>query len=982
MLIGAAGVGLIAFGTDGLLRHIYGRLRPRLEADLGFILGRPLELGPYRGVDLSGVQIGPSRLRPGVRDQSSLTLRGLSVGLDPLASLRLGLPVLHVGLRGVEADLRRNAQGEYWVLGDTDPAAPLPRLDLRLRLVDPARLRLHPAGGGWRLSGGMELQPHRRSLAVAVGLRPLGSRDGAAGLLQGRLEGRWDQDRWTVDLAARRLPLEPLARLVDLPGEVRGRTDGRVRLAFVRSKPQCHGALRTSDLGWSPAGRPDSGKPLLQLPGLRLECEADRLLLPSTPWRWDRQAGSVAVRSRFGPAGLRLDPIEIRQGGSWMRLAGGMQPAPSLAGRWQVDPTTLRRLVAVPADLVGPRLSGDLKLAGSWSRPRLELTAAQAINPLLGPWSAALAWAEQRLRLERFSAPHLRAQGSLPLRFSSGSGLSAGDLDLEVSLQRFPLQRLDPVLGTQLRGWLDADGTVRGPLSALTPEFRLTVDQPSAGPIGLSERWQGNWFGAGEGGGRLVMEALAPAPVGVLQMQLDRRWVPVAARLERAGGQLSLSGTPRLYRWQAEGLPLDGLQLALGPEGRRQPVQGRLSGAGSLGLQPLAFQGRAELDRPIALGVWGRRARFEGRYADRRYQLTGVLEPMGQGELELAWSGRWQGPFQASIQARRLGGDALRQLAQAWPRWRGDEPAAEGSASDLGLLWINRFGASIDAQLQALEAARQQLAWGRAAQQQRRTPLQRLSTVDALIDGEIKVSGPRLSQARLDLDARAQLWRPGTDRSEPLGEGPVLLRFNGPLQAGSGTLELDGLSLALLGLLTPVPQELRGSLHARGRYRLRPGADPVLDIGLELVDGQVAGTALALERGQLELDDGRLRLDIALRADGAASSVDLAGVVPLDPAVEGVELRLSSRDDGLRFLSGLAQPALKWERGSGDLQLLVRGSLDRPIANGFLRFRGAELEFIGQQVRALDAIVLFDFEELLLQELTARVGQRSAVRAG
>jgi translocation and assembly module TamB len=970
---------LLALGADGLLRHAYSRLRPRLETDLGHILGRPLELGPYRGLNLSGLQIGPSRLRPGLRDQSSLTMRGLSVGLDPLASLRHRLPVLHVGLRGVEADLRRNAQGQYWVLGATDPDAPLPRLDLRLRLADPARLRLHPARVAWRLSGRMGLQPHRRSLSVEAALRPLGRRDAAGSLLQGRLEGRWDQERWTAELAARRLPLEPLGRLLDLSGELRGRSDGRVRLAFGGSRPQCHGSLRTSDLGWSPAGGAASGQPRLQLPGLRLVCEADRLELPSSPWRWDREAGTVAVRSRFGAAGLRLDAIELHQGSSWLRLAGSLQPAPSLAGRWQVDPTTLRRLVAVPAELAGTRLSGDLKLAGSWSRPRLEVNAAQATNPLLGPWSAALAWAEQRLRLESFSAPHLRAQGSLPLRFGSGSGLTAGDLDLQVSLERFPLQRLDPVLGTQLRGWLDADGTVRGPLSALTPEFRLTVDQPSAGPIGLSERWQGNWFGAGEGGGRLVMEALAPAPVGTLLMQLDRRWVPVAARLERAGGQLSLSGTPRLYRWQAEGLPLDGLQLALGSSGRRQPLQGRLSGAGSLGLQPLAFQGRAEIDRPIALGVWGRRARFEGRYADRRYQFTGVLEPMGQGELDLAWSGRWQGPFRASIQARRLGDDALRQLVQAWPRWRGDEPPPQGSASDLGLLWINRFGASIDAKLEALRAAHQQLAGARAVQQQRRTPLERLSTVDALIDGELTLSGPRLSQASLDLEARAQLWHPGTDRAEPIGAGPVVLRFNGPLQAGSGTLELDGLSLALLGLLTPVPQELRGSLHARGRYRLRAGATPELALSLELVDGQVAETAINLERGQLELIDGRLRLDVALRAAGASSSVDLAGVVPIDPAIEGVELRLSSRDDGLRFLSGLAQPALNWEKGSGDLQLLVRGSLDRPIANGFLRFQEAELQFIGQQVRALDAIVLFDFEELLLQELTARVGELGRV---
>jgi len=106
----------------------------------------------------------------------------------------------------------------------------------------------------------------------------------------------------------------------------------------------------------------------------------------------------------------------------------------------------------------------------------------------------------------------------------------------------------------------------------------------------------------------------------------------------------------------------------------------------------------------------------------------------------------------------------------------------------------------------------------------------------------------------------------------------------------------------------------------------------------------------------------------------------LAGVVPLDPGKQGLELRLASRDDGLRFLAGLAQPALQWNQGSGDLQLLVRGSVREPIANGFLRFRGAQLQFIGQKVRDVDATVLFDFEQLLLQEFNAKVGDKGVVR--
>jgi translocation and assembly module TamB len=57
----------------------------------------------------------------------------------------------------------------------------------------------------------------------------------------------------------------------------------------------------------------------------------------------------------------------------------------------------------------------------------------------------------------------------------------------------------------------------------------------------------------------------------------------------------------------------------------------------------------------------------------------------------------------------------------------------------------------------------------------------------------------------------------------------------------------------------------------------------------------------------------------------------------------------------------------------------VRGSLQAPVANGFLRFRNGVLQVAGQTMRELEATVLFDFSELELQQLTARVGEKGQI---
>ena len=974
-LLGGGGA-LVVWGGDLALRRLYGHWKPLLELPLTQLLGHPVALGPYQGLGWGGLRLGPSRVGPGPSDASSLAIASIAVSVDPLASLRQRLPVLQVTLAGVRADLRRNARGQFWVPGRLAAGAQPLRLDLRLRLADPALVTLTPPGQIFRLSGRLALVTHRHKLRVNARLRP-GQGNGLV-TLDG--QGDWQTRQWQGQLRSEAFPLRPLQSLLPLPGQLAGQVHGTVALAWDRDRPACRGVLTLRQLQWRPA----QGRGRLELTSLPLRCRGQALELARSSWRWAQPGaraldGTVQLAALWERGQLQLRQLELRRGESWLRARGRLGQRLDLTGQWRLRPRDLPLQPGSPPWLLEQVVSGSLTARGPWRLPQLQAVLGQTSNPLLGRWEAALDWRDQRLVLQRFTSPHLTARGALPLALRAGQGLVPGLLDLSLELQRYPLSRLSLLVGARLQGVLQASGRVRGPLRALTPDFDLWIDQPGAGPISLRETWQGQWFGDPAGGGRLRMEALAPAPIGLLEGRLDSRWVPRQIRLDRASGVLQLSGRPRGYRWQASRLPLDGLQLALGPKGRRQPLQGRLSGQGVLELQPLAFNGTAQLDRPIFLGVWGQSAQVSFRYANRRYQAQASLAPLAGGTLAIDWSGLWQGAFRARLEGRGLSALFLQQLVRAWPQWRGEGPAIIGRASDIGSLLIDTFGGSVDGQLRALAAARSRLALAGAERTSRQSPQERLLELEGRFDADLRLGGPTLLEARADLEARAHLWRSGEDQDQALTQVPVLVRFKGPLRRGAGDFNLANLPLELLALLTPVPASLRGSVSVGGRYRLG-GPDPELSLNLNLADARLQETALVLERGLIQLQGAKLLLDLSLRAAGASNSVDLAGVVPLDPQQQGVELRLASRDDGLRFLAGLAQPALEWNQGSGDLQLLVRGSVAQPIANGFLRFRDGQLQFIGQQVRDVEATVLFDFEQLLLQQFSATVGEKGSVQ--
>ena len=968
---------LLAWGGDQALRKLYQHWRPRLEQPLSQLSGHPVELGEYQGLGWGGLRIGPSGIAPGRLDGSTVLVRSVSVSLDPLASLRQRLPVLHVGLAGVRAELRRNSQGQYWVPGRLDPGTKPPRLDLRLRLVDPAMLTLLPSGASLRLTGRGAVRPHRSELELAAWL---GS-EAAAGELAMELQGNWQSQRWGGTLRAKGLQLAPLQRLLGVPGLLAGKADGTFALAWRDRQPFCKGGAQLRQLRWRPA----TGVTRLELPFSQLRCSGQALELDRSAWRWGAPGGkglqgTLRFEGLWQRNQLLVRQFELARGSSWLRLKGSLARSFELTGQWQLRPGDLPLQAGTPEWVLNQQVGGSVLARGPWSLPQLQARFGQPSNPLLGPWDAVLDWRDKRLVLQRFSSAHLSARGVLPLGLQAGEGLVPGQLDLSLELQRYPLERLELLVGAQMWGILQASGRVRGPLHALTPDLDLRIDQPGAGPLSLRENWQGNWLGDPAGGGRLRMQALAPAPVGVLTARLDSSWVPLQVRLERAGGTLGLNGRPRGYRWQAIQMPLDGLQLALGPKSRRQPLQALLSGEGLLELQPLAFSGSAQLDRPVFLGVWGKAAQANFRYAKRRFSAEGAIAPLAGGNLAIEWSGVWHGAFRARLQGERLPPLFLQQLVRAWPLWRGEGAPILGRASDIGTLLIDAFGGSVQDQLRALELARARLSAARLERDRQSTPQERLQQLAGQIDADLRLDGPSLLEARADLEARAHLWLPEANQDQPLTAVPVLVKFSGPLRWGAGNFSLADLPLELLALLTPVPAGLRGRLSIQGRYRLGT-PQPELALNISLVDGYLGETALVLERGTIQLEQARLLADLSLRAAGASSSVELAGVVPLDSGQQGLELRLASRDDGLRFLVGLAQPALEWNQGSGDLQLLVRGSVSQPIANGFLRFRGAQLQFIGQKVRDVDATVLFDFEQLLLQEFNAKVGDKGVLRS-
>ncbi len=1032
-VVAAAAVWLTA---DRLLEQAVNGLRPSLEQQLSVPLGHPIEIGPYRGLGFDGIGIGPIKIRPGTKDASSLRVQKLSLGIDPLSSIRHLRLVVVARLKGANVNLRRNQQGQFWVPGPRSDGEFLHRVDLRVRLIDPAKIRVEPANLQLSLAGAARLRLNEK---WADGVFQVGLPDRGSVKLKGL--AHWDRPEFRLTTRLKRIRLDNLQGLLPMaqPIQLRGQVGGDLRFEWNRGQTSCGGGL--SVVGFKVSGQPLQH--LLESRQLRLHCDDDRLTIPRSQWRYGPYRASLGGRFHLNQRfDLSATLKELNQDNQLaMRLDGDWsQPRFKLSGQWSFpEAKVLDQPVAIDLqvrgdgrrpkawkarletlalvapgvsvkaqgalyplldiktkqlqlvgkawkglplipELLGTKapLNGELRLSGPSLTPRLQLALDQNSNPLLERWSLQAEWSSDQglLSLNRFSSPQLHADAVLPLQLGKG-GLQVGALQSNVRLRAYPLSRIGSLLGTVMDGTIAADGEVRGPLQSLQPDLQLEVDSPRAGFIRLVERWKGGFKGRPGGGGQLQMASVGAVIPGSLDAQLGGNWLPETVRLQRRNGELQISGSPALYRWTANDLSVDGLELVLPPKQRWEGVYGRLSGSGDLSLQPWSMSADLKLAQPGLLGIQFGQALMTVKYKNDRYDISGELLPRDSGQITVEADGYRNAGLNATLQARGLSARWLTASALSLPQLSQALPPDQGDATDLGTLLVNTFGGSLDGQLKALR--RSQLAIADARRDRREKEAFHPEDLRGQVDAVVDLQGPSLKRLEVDLTARGHLWIDGDDEDIALQVKPFIAEIKGPLQSGQGSFSLVHLPFSLLALVAPVPPALQGALGLTGSYRLGEGA-PVLTTELVLEKARVGQVPIALDRGQILLSNETVQLDLALRAEGADEPLTVIGQVPLTPD-RPLDVRVESHGDGLHFLAGFSRDVVAWNQGNTDLRLLIGGSLLAPEANGFIVMNDGEFVVRDQAISKVKSSIVFDFDRLEVQDLKGRIGRSGTIQA-
>ncbi len=580
------------------------------------------------------------------------------------------------------------------------------------------------------------------------------------------------------------------------------------------------------------------------------------------------------------------------------------------------------------------------------------------------------------IKIKDFDHKPLALKFKLPISIVDRR-LIPGYLKANLNLESFPLGALNPILNASLSGKLNTTGDFYGPLTSLNSSIDLSLDNPQVNGIRLREKWRGSFTRIPDEKkwGSLRIKSEGASTPADLQINFNKNGNFNDLSLNRLGGKISINSKLNAFEWDANKFRLDRIEVALPPEKSFKSIFGEVSGNGIFSLDPLFLNGYVNLDYFRLLGFKLKKARINGKIENSETNLKGELTTSKNGKIKFDINNGSE--FSLLAQVKDLSSSWIAATALEFPKLGLKYSEALGEAEDLGRLKIGENNSSLDDQLEAL--ARSKDLYKEEINKINNKSIINPYDLNGNVDADIKLSGPNLSDLKLEAKAFGKVWTNKLKIINSKDIRPFKAFFNGNLGSGNGNFSLLDFNFSLLSLLAPIPSTVNGYFGLSGKYSLTNGT-PQVTSDLIIKDTKIDDRKIILNKGTIFYKDNYLEFDIALRDQSTINPVELSGIYPLNNSYP-IDLKVESHGDGLIFLTGLTKGNVSWTSGSADLSLLISGTPKKPVANGFFVFNNSDLLFQNREINNLNSTVVFDFNRLEVSELTANIGPNGLVKS-
>ncbi len=558
--------------------------------------------------------------------------------------------------------------------------------------------------------------------------------------------------------------------------------------------------------------------------------------------------------------------------------------------------------------------------------------------------------------------PDIQLSGEIPYWFDR-RGINFGAIDTSFKINRTQLSNLNIFRKNDIRGFITAKGELKGKISDPDISINFNLDYPHFKGIRIKEIWEGDI--KNENNAFLLnMKNRYSSPIpSFLSIKFDSDLKLDNANFIRVfnsnKGTIGIVKEDDSYNWRADNFPLDELDLSIN-KNQFDRIEGFINGEGSISSDQSSLDGRIAW----SLGKYGNinlaNSLFDFSVKNNSFYINSSLYPVDGGIIEVEYDSS----------KNNLINSEFKDISTSWTiltavdifNFDNKKVIPLSKSNILDDLEINKNNKSFKERIDFINNFNE----NNNLLEDKLNLQKYLNKFKSRYNGKFTIKGDRPVNYKLNAKLNGYLDVSRDDFKNNKEEFSIDLE--GGLLAGKGSLRIKKLPLSAANIFLNKPRDFLGGLDMNLFYDL-----DTKSFSSEIISNNLSikNNIIIFDKGLAEFNNSIFDIDFSLLINNSEIPINIEGSIPINKS-DNLNLRLIGNGKFIELIDIFADQYFTFKEGDVNLRMIIKGSLNKPILNGFIAIKDSEIDLYKNIIKDINSLIIFDFDYLDIKNLKAK----------
>ncbi len=556
--------------------------------------------------------------------------------------------------------------------------------------------------------------------------------------------------------------------------------------------------------------------------------------------------------------------------------------------------------------------------------------------------------------------PEIELSGKIPY-WVDKRGLNFGNINSSFILNRTQLSNLNIFRKNRIRGFVTAKGELRGEIFNPDILVKFNIDYPHYKGIRIREIWEGEIKNQSNKYLINMKNRYSRVP-SFLSFNFDTNNKLENLTFSRIfntnKGSLNLVRNDNNYIWSANNFPLDELELAIS-NNEFDRISGLINGSGIISIDQTNFDGRIAWSLGKYRDVKFANSLFDFSYSDESYYVNSSLYPIDGGVIDLELDSKKDNIIKIDFNDVSTSWTLLTALDIFDLENKKVIPNAKSSL--LNDIEINNIDKSFNENILLINSFSNK----NLILDDKLFLKKYLNKFDSRFNAKLTVEGNNPSNYLLKtkingfLDVKNTITKSKREK--------FFIDLEGGIFTGKGKLKINKLPLKTINIFLDKPKPFEGNLDINLLYNLDTKSFSSYTTSNNTY---INNNPIALDKAEVEYSNSIFDLELSLLLNNSTIPLNIYGSIPINKE-DKLDLRLIGNGKFIELIDIFSDDYFTFKKGDVRLRMIIKGTINNPIANGFLVVKNSEVDIYSNIIKDINSTIIFDFDHIEIKKFEA-----------